>query len=185
MKKMQTIDVKHLAEKHQREPIDLIDVRMPTEFREVRAECARNIPLESLDPQHVMSNRNGSSGQPLYVICRGGNRSVQACQKFLDAGFENVVNVEGGTLAWDKAGLPVVRGKKSLPLMQQVQITAGFLTLLGAILAVTVDSAFIGLSGFVGAGLMFAGMTGLCPMASMIAKMPWNQCADTGSSCSV
>lgn len=185
-KLMQTIDVKRLAEQQSRSDIELIDVRMPTEFREVHAECARNEPLESLDPGQVMAGRNGQADKPLYVICRSGNRSAQACKKFIDAGFENVVNVEGGTMAWDKAGLPVIRGKKSLPLMQQVQITAGFLVVLGVVLASLVHPYFVGLSAFVGAGLMFAGATGLCPMASLIAKMPWNQCSDggCGGSCS-
>jgi rhodanese-related sulfurtransferase len=185
---MQSISVKQLFERSQNRDVDLIDVRMPSEFREVHAECARNVPLESLDPKAVTSARNGHANEPLYVICRSGNRSTQACQKFVDAGFENIVNVEGGTLAWEKSGLPVVRGKKSLPLMQQVQITAGFLTLLGVVLGYFVHPYFVGLSAFIGAGLMFAGATGLCPMASMIAKMPWNQCSGgscSGGSCSV
>lgn len=180
---MQTISVKQLADKQNQADIDVIDVRMPTEFREVHAECARNVPLESLNPESMMAARNGMTGQPLYVICRSGNRSAQACNKFIEAGFENVVNVEGGTTAWTNAGLPVVRGKKAFPLMQQVQMVAGFLALLGAVLAVLVHPYFIGLSGFVGAGLMFAGATGLCPMASAIARMPWNQC-EGGGSCS-
>lgn len=180
---MQTIRVNELADKQHQGEIELIDVRMPTEFREVHAECARNVPLESLDPHAIMKARNGSADHPLYVICRGGNRSTQACQKFIDAGFTNVVNVDGGTLAWEKAGLPVVRGKKALPLMQQVQITAGFLILLGVGLSF-LHPYFMGLTAFVGAGLMFAGATGLCPMASAIAKMPWNQCSDGGGCCS-
>lgn len=180
---MQTIDVKQLADRSRKEKIELIDVRMPTEFREIHAECARSVPLDSLDPKSLMAARNGSVEQPLYVICRGGNRSSQACQKFIDAGFDNVVNVEGGTLAWEKAGLPVVRGKKALPLMQQVQISAGFMTVLGVILGAWVHPYGYGLSAFVGAGLMFAGVTGLCPMASLIARMPWNKC-EGGGSCS-
>lgn len=180
---MQTIDVKQLADRSRKEKIELIDVRIPTEFREIHAECARSVPLDSLDPKSLMAARNGSVEQPLYVICRGGNRSSQACQKFIDAGFDNVVNVEGGTLAWEKAGLPVVRGKKALPLMQQVQISAGFMTVLGVILGAWVHPYGYGLSAFVGAGLMFAGVTGLCPMASLIARMPWNKC-EGGGSCS-
>ncbi|MGB7323386.1 MAG: rhodanese-like domain-containing protein [Rubripirellula sp.] len=183
---MKTIDVKQLAAKQGHEHIDLIDVRMPTEFREVHADCARSVPLDSLDPKAVMAARNGSASLPLYVICRSGNRSAQACKKFIDAGFENVVNVEGGTTAWDNANLPVVRGKKAFPLMQQVQIAAGFLSVLGVVLSYLVHPSFVGLSAFVGCGLMFAGMTGLCPMASFFARMPWNQCGDGGSvtSCS-
>jgi rhodanese-related sulfurtransferase len=184
---MQTIEVKDLGSKQEQGDVELIDVRMPSEYETIHAACARNVPLDSLDPRSLMVSRNGSSHKPLYVICRGGNRSAQACQKFIDAGFENVVSVNGGTLAWEAAGLPVVRGRKSLPLMQQVQIVAGFLTVLGVVLGYFVHPYFVGLSAFVGAGLMFAGATGLCPMASMIAKMPWNQRSSgscSGGSCS-
>lgn len=180
---MQTIDVKRLADQQSRTEVDVIDVRMPTEFREIHAECARNIPLDVLDPDAVMASRNGAAEHPLYVICRSGNRSSKACKKFMDAGYANVVNVEGGMNAWEHAGLPVARGKKSFPLMQQVQLTAGFLILLGVVLAYLVHPYFVGLSAFVGAGLMFAGATGACPMASMLAGMPWNQC-EGGGSCS-
>ena len=79
-----------------------------------------------------MQARNGSQDEPLYVICRSGSRGRQACEKFLAAGFTNVVNVEGGTLACVEAGLPVVRGKKAISLERQVRIAAGSLVLLGA-----------------------------------------------------
>ena len=181
---MQTIDIKQLAEKQSLEQIDLIDVRMPTEFRHVHATYARSVPLDSLDPSAIMKARNGSASQPLYVICHSGSRSSQACRKFIEAGYDNVVSVEGGTQAWEKAGLPVVRGKKSMPLMQQVQITAGFLIVLGTVLGKWVHPYGYGLSAFVGAGLMFAGFSGLCPMANLIAKMPWNK-GESGGSCSV
>ena len=78
---------------------DLIDVRTPVEFREMHVEFARNVPLDRLDPAAVMQSRRGSQDEPLYLICRSGSRGRQACEKFLAAGFTNVVNVEGGTLA--------------------------------------------------------------------------------------
>jgi hypothetical protein len=71
----------------------------------------------------------------IYVTCRSGSRGRQACEKFLAAGFANVVNVEGGTLAWAEAGLPVVRGKKAISLERQVRIAAGSLMLVGVALA--------------------------------------------------
>lgn len=181
---MQTIDVQQLSVMAAGGEVDVIDVRMPTEFREVHAECAKNYPLDSLDPQKISESRNGRSNEPLYVICKSGNRSGKAIQKFLAAGVDNVVNVEGGTTAWVQAGLPVVRGKKAFPLMRQVQIAAGFLVILGVVLNLFVPPYGLGLSAFVGAGLMFAGFTGLCPMASFFGRMPWNQCGD-GTSCSV
>jgi rhodanese-related sulfurtransferase len=153
-------------------PIDLIDVRTPVEFRALHVDFARNLPLDRLDVQAVKSQHNGTE-QPLYVICRSGNRAKQACDKLAAAGL-NVVNVEGGTLAWEAAGLPVVRGKRAISLERQVRIVAGSLVLVGAVLAVTVHPYFAGLSAFVGAGLMFAGITDTCGMAMLLARMPWN-----------
>ena len=164
-------------------PVDLIDVRTPVEFREVRAMNARNLPLDSLDPHAVMKERNGSSNDPLYVICRSGNRAAIACQMFINAGYNNVVNVDGGTEAWDESGMPVIRGNKIVSLDRQVRIAAGLLVLLGAALGILVSSHFIGLSAFVGAGLMFAGITDTCGMGLMLAKMPWNQVKRDGVSC--
>jgi hypothetical protein len=93
-----------------------------------------------------------------------------------------VVNIEGGTLACVEAGLPVVRGKKAISLERQVRIAAGSLVLLGAALSF-VHLAFIGLSAFVGAGLVFAGITDTCGMGMMLARMPWNQIKDTPANC--
>ena len=175
MPELTTISVKRLAELRERGDADVIDVRTPVEFREVHATGVRNVPLDSLDPHVVMKERNGTANDSLYVICRTGSRASKACQQFIDAGYTNVVNVEGGTQAWDEAGLPVVRGKKTISLERQVRIAAGFLVLLGAVLGLFVNPYFIGLSAFVGAGLMFAGITDTCGMGMMLAKMPWNQ----------
>jgi rhodanese-related sulfurtransferase len=158
--------------------IDLIDVRTPVEYREVHIEHARNVPLDRLDPAAVMKARTGNPDEPLYVACRSGSRGRQACEQFLAAGFTNVVNVDGGTLACVEAGLPVVRGKKAISLERQVRIAAGLLVLLGALLGWVVHPAFVGLSAFVGAGLVFAGITDTCGMGMVLARMPWNQCRD-------
>jgi len=180
---MQTISVKELAELKNRSSIDLIDVRTPVEFREVHVEGAKNVPLDSLDPKLVASARNGNSTETLYVICKSGGRSAKGAQKFIDAGFLNVISIDGGTSAWDAAGYPVTRGKKAMSLERQVRILAGFLVLSGAVFGVLVHPYFIGLSAFIGAGLMFAGITDTCGMGMMLAKMPWNQV--NAGSCSV
>ena len=163
--------------------IDLIDVRTPAEFREVHLDIARNVPLDQLNAAALMQARNGSASEPLYVICRSGSRGKQACEKFLSAGFSNIVNVEGGTMACVQAGLPVARGKKAISLERQVRIAAGSLVLVGALLAWFVHPAFIGLSAFVGAGLVFAGITDTCGMGMILARMPWNQCSGNANSC--
>ena len=154
--------------------IDLIDVRTPVEFREVHVTFARNLPLDRLDPAAIAAERNGAE-RPLYVICRSGNRGKQACEKLLASGCCNIVNVEGGTQACEQAGLPVVRGKKAVSLERQVRIVAGAMVLVGALLGIFVHPYWSALAAFVGAGLMFAGITDTCGMAMVLARMPWNQ----------
>ncbi len=175
MAEIKTIKPEELAKLHEAKGVDLIDVRTPAEFREVHSPIAVNIPLDKLRAEHVKQRKNGNESDPVYVICQSGNRSTQACQKLIESGITNVVSVEGGTKAWDQLGLPVNRGKKTISLERQVRIAAGFLVLTGAILGMFVNPWFSGLSAFVGAGLMFAGITDTCGMAMMLAKMPWNQ----------
>ena len=155
--------------------VDLIDVRTPVEFREVHLRAARNVPLGQLDPAAVMQTRISGSEEPLYIICQSGGRGRQACEMFRSAGFADVINVDGGTAACVAAGLPVVRGRKSISLERQVRITAGSFVLLGLLLAWLLHPAFIFLSAFVGAGLVFAGITDTCGMGMILARMPWNK----------
>jgi rhodanese-related sulfurtransferase len=154
--------------------VELIDVRTPAEFGEVHVPFAKNIPLDRLDASQLAKDRSGKE-TPLYVICRSGSRAKQACDKLMAAGCTDVVNVEGGTLAWDQAGLQVVRGKKVISLERQIRIIAGTLVFVGVMLGTFVHPYFYGLSAFVGLGLVFAGVTDICPMAMLVARMPWNQ----------
>lgn len=154
---------------------ELIDVRTPLEFRDTHVEFARNVPLDQLDPDAIMRARNGNSAEPLFVVCQLGGRSQKACEEFHKKGYTNVVNVEGGTKACEAAGLPLVRGKKAISLERQVRIVAGSLVLIGVLLGWQVNPLFYGLSGFIGAGLLFAGISDTCGMGMLLSKMPWNR----------
>ncbi len=163
------------------EGVELIDVRTPAEFREVHVTFARNVPLDRLDPAALRAELGEKCANPLYLICRSGARGKQACEKLAAAGMTNVVNVEGGTVACEAAGLPLVRGKKTISLERQVRIAAGALVLVGAVLGLLVHPYWAGLSAFVGAGLIFAGVTDTCGMAMCLARMPWNQVKESCS----
>ncbi len=102
--------------------VDLIDVRTSAEYGEVHAAIARNVPLDELDPAAVIKSHGGAGNYPLYLICKVGGRSAWACELFINAGFLNVVNVEGGTDAWVEAGLPVVRGEKTISPDRQIRV---------------------------------------------------------------
>ena len=188
MENINTVSAKQMVELDGKGKVDVIDVRTPVEFRSVHAAIARNVPLDSIDPHAIMKQRNGTADQPLYLICQGGARSAKACQKFIDAGYANVLSIDGGTDAWDKAGLPVVRGKKSVSLERQVRMTAGLIVFVSGVLALVatppVAGIGAGIAAAVGAGLVFAGVTDSCAMGMLIAKMPWNQVKDDGGCCS-
>ncbi len=156
------------------QPVDLMDVRTPAEFREVHVAVARNVPLDRLDALQIAAQRNGSQ-QTLYVICRSGGRGKQACEKILAQGYAQVVNVAGGTQAWEQAGFPVVRGQKCVSLERQGRIAAGTLVVTGAVLGALVHPYWIALSGAIGGGLIFSGITDTCGMGLLLARMPWNR----------
>jgi rhodanese-related sulfurtransferase len=183
---VQTASPADVAERRQQGlPADLIDVRTPVEYAAVHAEGARLIPLDKLDPRAVMAARNGSAREPLYVICKSGARAAKAVEKFRAAGFDNVISVAGGTTAWADAGLPVVRGtSRIISLERQVRIGAGSLVVLSVLLGWLVHPALFGLAAFVGAGLVFAGVTDWCGMGLLLARMPWNQVKGGGVTCS-
>lgn len=163
------------------QPIQLIDVRTPAEYTEVHVQGARLVPLDKFDPQKVLTECNGSSQEPIYVICRSGNRAKTAGKKLRSAGHTNVVLVEGGTLACEQAGLPIVRGKRiALSIERQTRIAIGIGVLAFTLLGYFVHPAFLLGSAFFGAGLIFAGITDWCGMALLIARLPWNQ---GGGSC--
>ncbi|QDT36972.1 rhodanese-like domain-containing protein [Stratiformator vulcanicus] len=179
-----SISPQELHDRAKNDPsIELIDVRTPAEYREVHATMARNVPLDGLKPEDLTGEH--SEDQPLYFICRSGSRGSKACEAMASSGFDNAVNVEGGTLAWESADLPVVRGQKTMSLERQVRIAAGSLVVLGAVLALAVHPYFVGLSAFVGAGLVFAGITDTCGMGMLISKMPWNQVSANASEDSI
>lgn len=151
--------------------VPVIDVRTPVEFTEVHVPQAQSIPLDELNPQALPFPKD----QPVYFLCRSGGRATKAAEKFAKEGFAQPIVVEGGTLAWIEANLPVTRGKtKIISLERQVRIAAGSLVLIGVLLGWFIHRDFFGLSAFVGAGLVFAGITDFCGMGLLLAKLPWN-----------
>jgi rhodanese-related sulfurtransferase len=156
--------------------LSVLDVRTPAEFSEVHVASAKNLPLGDLTRASLEALGHGNSAEPVYLLCHSGKRAVAAADKLAAAGYRELVVITGGTEAWIDAKLPVVRGSgKSISLERQVRITAGALVLAGVLLANFVTPSFIWLSGFVGAGLVFAGLTDFCGMGILLAKAPWNR----------
>jgi len=153
--------------------VQLIDVREPAEYADERIPEAINMPLSSFDPTQVPAS---TPEKPVVMQCRMGSRSIRASCQLLEQGWPEVLNLKGGIEAWKVAKLPVTRTQNApISLMRQVQIAAGSLVLTGTMLGAFVSPWWLLLSGFVGAGLVFAGVTNTCGMALLLARMPWNQ----------
>jgi rhodanese-related sulfurtransferase len=170
---MQSITAEELKKRLSDGDIDeiLVDVRENFEFKGKHIQGAKNIPLESVRGSVDKLKSIGT----VYVHCASGNRSTQACNLLAEAGV-NVVNIEGGMNAWETAGFAVVdSGKHVIPIIRQVMIVAGVLVLLGVVLGTWVNTMWHMLSAFVGGGLFFAGVSGICTMSYVLSKMPWNR----------
>jgi rhodanese-related sulfurtransferase len=152
-------------------PALLVDVRSASEFASGHIPGAVNIPMDQIESRLDDLDRN----LPIVLVCQTGTRArmtaglLEPCQR-------QIAVLDGGTKAWVQAGLPVVASVKTRwSLERQVRLGAGLLVLTGVILALTANPRWIFLSGFIGLGLTFAGLTDLCPMAIMLEKMRWNR----------
>ena len=157
----------------EREKALLLDVRTPAEFAAAHITGSVLHPLDGLDPATVRRMAEGRSS--CVVVCRSGGRAAQAARTLQAAGIPNLALLDGGLIAWESAGLAVERGRSTISIERQVRIGAGSLVLLGVILGFVVHPAFFFLSGFVGTGLVFAGITDWCGMGLFLARMPWNK----------
>lgn len=150
----------------------LIDIREPDEYVREHIPESRLVPLSSFDTSDFAHER-----EKIGVFhCQSGSRTANAAAQLLASGFREVYQLQGGLQAWKHAGLPVNENRNApISIMRQVQISAGSLVVLGVVLSVLINPWFMGLSAFVGAGLMFAGATGTCAMATLLSAMPWNR----------
>lgn len=150
----------------------LIDIRSADEHARERIAQARHVPLEHL----AEGAADLGDANAIIFHCRSGNRTRMNAPTLIACAASETYVLEGGLDAWKKAGLPVVvDSSQPLELQRQVQIVAGSMVVLGTALGIMVSPWFFLLSGFVGAGLVFAGISGFCGLARLLMKMPWNR----------
>ncbi|QXM24711.1 rhodanese family protein [Elioraea tepida] len=170
---LKTITPEQAAEMLRDGGATLIDVREPDEHARERIPGAMNLPLSRLEEAELAVRE----GRPVLFHCRSGARTGgNAGRLAAKAGLCEAYIIEGGLEAWKRAGLPVAEDRRQpLELMRQVQIAAGAMVLLGVLLGALVSPWLYGLAAFVGAGLVFAGVTGTCGLARVLRLMPWNR----------
>lgn len=148
----------------------VLDVRSAIEFEAERIEGAHLVPLDELEGRLDDVPDRGE----VVVVCRTGIRATIAAETLARGGRRSKV-LEGGMIAWRRAGLPMREGRKRLPVDRQVQLIAGTMVLIGVTLGTLVNPWFLAIAAFFGAGLTFAGATGTCGLALLLLRMPWNR----------
>lgn len=170
--RLKEIDPQTLKQWLENYSVTLVDVREPAEYANERIPSAKLHPLSKFKPEQVQLPLD----QKLVLYCQSGNRSAKAAQKCLEAGFSSVIHLQGGISNWKNSGYEIEKSRNApISLFRQVQIVAGSLVFVGTVLGITVSPYFLILSGFVGAGLVFAGVTNTCAMGLLLAKLPYNQ----------
>ncbi len=152
----------------------LVDIREPDEFARQHVSGAISAPLSAFEAARPAV----PAGRQVIFTCRTGMRTGGACERLAAAVNTEAYVLDGGLDAWRLAGLPLENDRKApLEMMRQVQIAAGLLVLTGVAIGLLISPVGFLLSAFVGAGLTFAGVTGYCGMARLLAHAPWNRAA--------
>jgi len=154
--------------------VEIIDVRTPGEFESIHIPTARNIPLDELRGRLDEVRALVDAGSEVVLSCRTENRARQAQQLLTAAGVPSLPIVEGGIVAWEADGAPVVRGVARWDMERQVRFTAGVLVLVSILVSLVIPEARF-VAGFIGAGLVFSAVTNTCTMALGLAKLPYNR----------
>jgi len=155
----------------------LIDVREYPEFAAGYIDGAEHVPLGSIAASSGAWDRSA----PLVIVCRSGRRAEQARQQLAGVGFGDVTILEGGVERWAAQGKPLLTiERRPWSMERQVRVAAGSLILLSMTLALTLSRYFLLGTAFVGAGLVFAGVSDLCMMGTVLGAMPWNRRAERG-----
>lgn len=154
------------------EALKVLDVRTDIEYRVERLDYPYiHIPLHMLDAADFVKTQGAE--HPIYILCRSGGRARKAAESLMEAGLRDAFIVSGGLGACKACGTSVIAGK-AISLERQVRIVAGLLVLAGVFLGHFIDGNFYILSGAIGGGLIFAGVTDWCGMAMLLARAPWN-----------
>ena len=172
-----TFSPRALAQRIADGAVRIIDVRSHAEFRKKRIPDSENIPLNALDNETIAQLKTSKTGTPLCITCQSGVRADNAAKKLSEEGMGNIYLLTGGLDNWTHEGMPVEgAGGKGIPLDRQVRITIGILVIAGtAAYYFSEDIRWLAAPAFLGAGLVFSGLTGFCGLARILAILPWNR----------
>ena len=145
----------------------ILDVRSEAEYKKSRLSgiASDNVPLHEV-PDVADTIVNHCRTMPTYVLCKAGKRAQFAAMDIEAAGAENVIVVDGGTLALEAMGIEFTPDVISIE--RQYYILLGGIIVLGLLL----DWEILALLAAI--ALLARGITGKCGLIKVLAKMPWN-----------
>lgn len=163
-------------------PVQLIDVRSPTEFRAEHAGGAKQFSLDEITASKLKAEIHPDAGttQPVYLICTAGIRAEQAALKLKSEGLNNLYVVNGGTDAWKSLDLPLVtsagsRWYMTLSPQAQAQMFMGLILMVLAIKGLILHPGFIFAVAAVGLLMMVASIDQRFCVAKVFSELPWNK----------
>ena len=178
-----------------KDDMTIIDVRTPAEHQSQHLlRDHDNVPLDQLNPKNFAEAHKLNPESNIYILCRSGTRAKTAADKFIAEGYNNVHVIDGGIMACETDGHDIfcadtisVKGFNfgALSLDRQVRVIAGAMVVAGVLLGGFIGSAFYLISLFVGAGLIYAGITDTCGLATVLSRAPWNQAIPATNTCSI
>lgn len=174
---MKFIKAEELVKHENLDKLCLVDVRTPAEVRGDALNGIIAMPLDNLDPaqlQQEIKHRH-AGGQPIYLICQSGKRAEMAAEKLTGQLSQDLVVVEGGMKSLREAQGSGAQPDSVMSIERQVRLAAGSLVVAGVLAGYLLHPFAFALSGFVGAGLIYAAITDTCAMGLLMAKAPWNR----------
>lgn len=168
-----TIDSQDLREcLNSAAPPRIIDVRTPGEFETAHIAGSYNVPLDLLREHRdeIVTHLD----EHVVLVCRSGQRAMQAEETLRDAGLANVHILEGGIASWGARGFAVNQGARRWDLERQVRLIAGSIVL-ASILGSVAAPKLKWLAAAIGTGLSGAALTNTCAMGMTLSKLPYNR----------
>ncbi|EMR13009.1 sulfurtransferase [Methylophaga lonarensis MPL] len=159
------------------EDLCLLDVRTAAEVRNDALPGIIEVPVDQLDAEKfktILQQRDHSG--PVYLICQSGRRAEIAASKLAKAIENPLLIVEGGMAAIRQKKKPTTTTTGTMiSLERQVRIAVGILIILTVLAGFIFSPVWFGVTGLMGLGLLYAGITDNCMLGMIMAKAPWNR----------
>ncbi len=148
------LEVRYLRDRN----LVLIDLRPPVEFRQVHVPRSLLVSPRNLSPTLAREHAGGNSLHEVYLLCRNGKQARNVAVQLAQLGRMDLFVIEGGIEAWEVAGLPVIRRRRSFTAEQRLRVAAGALVLAGTTLGLIVHPLCWIVPALVGVALLVAGL---------------------------